>query len=96
MVLRDLGETPPDYSRDFKGFFISGFTSLRSSTGTAGAMKAMRSNEKLTNKKYSNAVEWDVDPAVKSIIRENLQDERRHLAYIEEAIDSKIWEKETI
>jgi hypothetical protein len=36
-----LGGTPPDYSPDFKGYLISGFTSLRSITGTEGALKAM-------------------------------------------------------
>ncbi|MDW7772622.1 MAG: DUF2383 domain-containing protein [Desulfobulbaceae bacterium] len=92
-VLRENGGTPPEYSPDFKGYLISGFTSLRSITGTSGAMKAMQSNEKLTNKKYRDAEGWEVDPAIKRIIFENREDERRHLAFIDEAIEKKIWEK---
>ena len=93
-VLRSEGETPVERSPDFKGFFIEGFTSLRSLTGDEGALKAMRSNEELTNKKYKEATdEWDLDPSIAGIVANNYEDERRHLAYVEQAIESRVWEE---
>ena len=82
----ELGGTPPELTSDFKGFFISGFTALRSLTGTKGALEAMETNEKLTTSKYQDAVKlvWPADIA--SIIQSNLSDEQRHLAFVREAI----------
>lgn len=81
--IRALGDTPPDYSPDFKGYLIEGFTALRSKTGTKGALKAMKSNEELTNKKYDKARSMDLTPSVRTVIEKNYNDERRHLEYIE-------------
>ena len=79
---------------NFKGFFIGGFTSLRSLTGDEGALKAMRSNEELTNKKYREATEeWDLEPSIAGIVANNYEDEKRHLSYIEQAIESRAWEE---
>lgn len=90
-AIRELGGEPPEYSPDLKGFLISGFTSLRSMTGTEGALKAMLSNEKLTNKKYEQARDWPPN-AYQELILKNYEDERRHIGYIEAAIENKAWE----
>lgn len=87
--IRKLGGTPPEYSLDFKGYLIKGFTSLRSATGTEGALNAMHTNEKLTNKEYEAAKYWDLPPDLKQIIALAREDERRHLEYIERALQEK-------
>ena len=84
-----LGETPPEFSVDFKGFFIQGFTSLRSMTGTEGALNAMHTNEKLTNKNYSEASIWNLRTNIQAIINLAYEDEKRHLQYIEMELDKK-------
>lgn len=84
-----LGETPPDFSPDFKGFLIQGFTSLRSMTGTEGALNAMHTNEKLTNKNYSEASSWNLPTNIQTIINQAYEDERRHLEYIEMELKKK-------
>lgn len=84
--LRELGETPPAFSPDFKGFFIEGFTALRSMTGTKGALEAMETNERLTNSRYEKASRMDFPSDIAMIIRENFADEQRHIAFIREAI----------
>lgn len=91
-VVESMGGTPPEFSPDFKGFFIQGFTALRSATGTEGALKAMETNEKLTNSKYEEASAWDLPIATLSLVRANYEDERRHLSYIQSALQNKIWE----
>lgn len=86
--LREMGETPPAFSPDFKGFFLEGFTALRSMTGTKGALEAMETNERLTTSRYEKASNMDFPSDIATIIRENFADEQRHLAFIREALSS--------
>lgn len=90
-AIRRFGEAPPERKPDIKGFFIKGFTALRSITGTEGALKAMRGNEKLTNKTYEDALQWDMPEDIRSLIEKNYADERRHLLYIESALQAGHW-----
>jgi uncharacterized protein (TIGR02284 family) len=83
-ILTAQGHKPPDYHRDFKGFLIEGMTAIRSALGTRQALKAMRQNEILTNKRYQDAVELTGLPAeVHDIVLRGREDERRHLEAIE-------------
>jgi rubrerythrin len=84
-VIRDLGGSPIHAHRDFKGAVLEGMTKLRS-RGTLGALRAMRMNERLTNRTYDRALDRYMPPIGQAIVIENLKDERRHLAAIEEHI----------
>jgi len=84
----ELGGTPPELTSDFKGFLISGFTALRSLTGTKGALEAMESNERLTTSRYEEASKLDFPVDISAIVRSNYADEQRHLAFIREAIST--------
>ena len=79
----DLGGQPIEPKRDVKGVVLESMTRLRAVTGTSGALKAMRMNEKLTNRSYDKAAELSVPPRIREILLANLDDERRHLAAIE-------------
>ena len=92
-VIRDFGEEPPADAPDLKGFFLAGFTAVRSMTGTAGALKAMRGNEILTNKTYEEALAWDMPENIRELIERNFDDEVRHLSFIKKAVREKIWER---
>lgn len=85
-IVRDLGGNPIAAHRDFKGVILEGMTRLRS-RGTLGALRAMRMNEKLTNRVYDRASEVYMPPIGQAIVVENLTDERRHLAAIEAHIE---------
>ncbi|MDD5203957.1 MAG: DUF2383 domain-containing protein [Desulfobacterales bacterium] len=91
-VVQGMGGSPPDYSPDFKGFLIQGFTAMRSVTGTEGALKAMESNEKLTNKTYEEASSWDLPLDAISLVRSNFDDEKLHIRYIQTSLRDRIWE----
>ncbi len=94
LQIRDLDETPPARAEDFKGFFIKGFTDMRSATGTKGALEAMDLNEKLVNRMYADAVKWpDLDPNALDTVKTNYIDEKKHLEFIEESIEAKVWER---
>lgn len=91
--IRGYGAQPPEYSRDFKGFLIQGFTAIRSGTGTAGALRAMKSNEEKTNQHYNEALSWDLPADVRALVQRNYEDERRHLRYVEQALQARVWEQ---
>lgn len=85
--IKSLGGTPPENKPDIKGYLIEGFTALMGITGTKGALKAMKSNEKLTNSTYEKALKEEGIPVkIRDLLERNLQDERRHLSYIENAL----------
>jgi len=81
-IVRDLGGTPIRIHRDLKGAVLEGVTRLRS-RDTLGALRAMRLNEKLTNRVYDRASHFYMPPIGQVIVVENCDDERRHLAAIE-------------
>lgn len=87
--LIEEGLEPPERKPDLKGYLMEGFTILRSSTGTEGALKAVKSAEKMTNKKYGDAVNWDVPVRAREILRKNYADEQKHLAYVQEQLTIK-------
>ena len=79
--------------RDVKGFFIKGMTAIQSMMGDEMALKAMQTNEKLTNRDYQEAVDDKSLPDdVREIIVKNRADEARHLDWINKALDQRLWE----
>lgn len=94
--ITQLGGKAVEETPDLKGVLIEGFTALRSTTGTAGALKAMHSNEKLTNKTYDDALSEDALPEnIRLLLIKNRDDERKHLNYIEKLLEEQPWEKMT-
>lgn len=92
-TINAYGDNPPEFSKDFKGFVLESFTSMRSASGTEGALKALRTGEKMTNKQYGKAVDMDFPPDVLVLLQRNFDDEQRHLNYIEFAISQRTWER---
>lgn len=92
--LKNMGENPVEKSQDFKGFLIEGFTMVRALTGTQGALKAMESNEKTTNKSYKCAIKDnpDLPEEIMALLQKNYEDEKRHLDYIEKTLSK--WDKQ--
>lgn len=85
--LRALGGEAKQPGRDAKGFVLESLTRLRSVAGTIGALKAMRTNEKLTNKSYDTAVALPLPVLALELVRRHVDDERRHLAAIDAHIE---------
>ena len=82
-AVRMIGGEPEEAGRDLKGLLLEGLTALRSVTGTVGGLKAMRMNEKLTNRAYARALQERLPSAALDVVLRNREDERRHLASIE-------------
>ncbi len=86
-TVRMMGGSPERAGRDLKGVLLEGLTALRSVTGTLGALRAMRMNERLTNRSYERAVEAKLPSAAHDVVLRNCDDERRHLIAIEMHIE---------
>jgi rubrerythrin len=86
-VIRALDGEPIDVHRDLKGVVLEGLTTVRSLSGTVGALRAMRTNEKLTNRMYRKAAELAVAPIARVVIDQNYADEVRHLRVIQAHIE---------
>ena len=93
--LKRLDVRPPDFSPDFKGYLLEGFTSLRSATGTQGALAAMKTNEELTNRKYRQALEEPLPPDLRPLVEKSLKEEQEHLRYVVQKLDLLVGEKDT-
>lgn len=86
-AVRMLGGEPAGRGRDLKGVLLEGLTALRSVSGTLGALRAMKMNEKLTNRAYERTLEAKLPGSARDVVLRNRDDERRHLASIEMHID---------
>jgi len=82
-LVRTYGGEPPERTPDLRGRLLQGITALRSATGTEGALKAMEMNEKKTNEEYEQAQDWAVPADVRAVLARGLDDERRHLEYVQ-------------
>jgi uncharacterized protein (TIGR02284 family) len=92
-MIRNYGGEPPEFSKDFKGYLLEAFASVRSAAGTEGALKALRSGEKMTNQAYDDAVSQGFPPMVLVLLKRNYQDEQRHISYIDQCLSNRVWEK---
>jgi len=85
-MIQKFGKKPPVFSRDFKGFFIVGMIEVMSKTGLKSALRAMRQNEKLTNKRYKEALDRELPTDVRILLERNYHDEQVHLDLICECL----------
>lgn len=85
-ALRRLGAIPPPRVSDASGAIIEALTAVRGITGTIGALRAMRSNEQLTNRGYERALELRLDPETRAVVERGRGDEARHLEWIEDEV----------
>ncbi|MBI3542897.1 MAG: DUF2383 domain-containing protein [Deltaproteobacteria bacterium] len=95
VFIERLGGTAPTRTPDLKGFLIQGFTAIRSMMGNEEAIKAMQSNEELTNKHYAEALTFELPDDIRIVVQKNRDDERRHLDYVKRCIDDRVWEGRT-
>ena len=91
-IVARLGGKPVE-GADLKGMVRKTMTKVAGLGGTELVLKAMKSNEELLNKTYSHHLtkfEWPDD--IKQVIRDNYGDEQRHLAWVESALKTRLWE----
>ena len=90
-IVRRLGGTPVE-SPGLKGVVRKTMTKVAGLGGTELTLKAMRSNEEVLNKTYAHHLTLDFPDDIKEVIRQNYGDEQRHLAWVEQALQNRLWE----
>jgi rubrerythrin len=93
-LLETFGEEPVEFKPDAKGVLIKGATAATSMMGDRAALFSMRSNERLTNHTYLDAIDEAWNEEVRAMLVRNFADEQRHLAWIEEAIRTGLGKEE--
>ena len=90
-VVRRLGGDPPERP-GFRGIVRKTMTKVAGLGGTEMILKAMRSNEEVLNKQYGERMKKEFPNDILEIIRRNFGDEQRHLAWVEQALQNRLWE----
>jgi uncharacterized protein (TIGR02284 family) len=91
VIVSRFGGTPPTRP-GIKGVVRKTMTKVAGLAGTEATLRAMKSNEEVLNKTYIHHASMDFPADVLDRIRRNLDDERRHLAYIEQCLIDRPWE----
>jgi len=86
------GVQAPRPARDLMGLLMTGFTAVRSMTGTEGALKSLRRRERVACRRYGEAAGQDWPIEVRGILETHCQDEQRHLKCVEQALAERAWE----
>jgi uncharacterized protein (TIGR02284 family) len=92
-VVRRLGGEPPERP-GFRGIVRKTMTKVAGLGGTEMILKAMRSNEEVLNKQYGERMKKEFPADILEIITRNYSDEQRHLAWVEQALQTRIWEQQ--
>jgi rubrerythrin len=88
-VVRGLGGTPPE-GPGAKSLMTTGKVALANIAGDGAILRAMLSNEGDTNTAYERAAGHDNLPEnARELVNGNLNDERRHKAWLERALSSQ-------
>lgn len=86
-LLGRMNEEVPD-GPDMKRLLTEGKVYIANLGGDKAILRAMQANEKVTNEAYEKALEANgFDAAIRDTLMANLDDERRHKAWIESRID---------
>lgn len=87
-LLSVRGHQPPPFRRDLRGVIVEGLTAARAAFGTLPALKAVRQMELRTNRRYEEGrrILDGLPPQMQLLIRRSHEDERRHLAFVEQAL----------
>lgn len=84
--LNDNGGKAPELKKNMKGLIMEGFTAIAAKIGLKPTFKAMQQNERLTNKKYKDALEIYGNIDLTNLIKKCYEDEVRHLTYFDEQL----------
>jgi hypothetical protein len=90
--IRGLGMEPPPREESRRGFLLTGYMAIFPSMGSEAALRALRANETLTNQRYDEALAADLPDAIRQRIERIRVDERRHIRFLEDAIEKRSWE----
>jgi len=94
LLLVALGGQAVPYARASGDLLLGALLEALAAGGDEGILDAMAANEQLTEELYRHALNHEWRPDERAVLERNLANERRQLAWIEEALRSRVWEQE--
>jgi uncharacterized protein (TIGR02284 family) len=93
-IVKRLGGDPPQHP-GVRGVLRKTLTKMAGLLGAESVLRAMISNEEMVNKQYAKRAELTLFPdEVIQVIKKNFADEQRHLAWMQQALRERAWEKQ--
>ncbi|MDB6096309.1 MAG: hypothetical protein JWM09_587 [Francisellaceae bacterium] len=68
-LIHKAGREAPPYSRDFKGFFMQGYTTMRGLLSDKGLLAALHTNMQLSTNAFGNACKLHLPEEIKEIVK---------------------------
>lgn len=90
-IVRRLGGKPVE-KPGVKGVVRKTMTKVAGLVGIEATLKAMKSNEEVLNKTYQHHSQMDFPRDILDVIQRNFADEQRHLAWVEQTLNTRAWE----
>lgn len=81
-MIHRYGKEAPEYTKDFKGYFMQGYLAMRGWTSDQGLMKALHSNLQLLLSAYEDALKKELPKDVKEIILQVYEIAKEHVKYV--------------
>jgi rubrerythrin len=91
VFIQQFGGEPVQLKPDLKGAAMKMATAASSLMGTHAALAAMLGNEEFANRAYEYALRFEWSGEVRGLIQRNREDERRHLAWIQDSLKDRLW-----
>lgn len=90
-IVQRLGGNPPE-KPGARGVLRKTLTKVAGLMGTETVLEAMRANEEVLNKQYASRANLAFPDDVLAVIARNYNDEKRHLAWVEQQLRDRTWE----
>lgn len=87
-MITKYGADAPEFSRDFKGFFMQGYVGMRGLISDGGVMKALKTNTKMLLDAFSKALDSDIELEAKELVQNIYDNAKEHLEYIEKSYEN--------
>ena len=81
-LIVNYGGKAPEHTRDFKGFFMQGYTGMRGLISDQGVMKALATNTKMFVTAFETALKnVNISDEIQTVLQDMLDEAKQHLDY---------------
>ena len=82
-LVKQYGGELPEYSKDFKGYFMNGYAAMRGAFTDKGVLKALHTNLKLILKAFESSIKSSLPTETTEILKKICENKRKIIKDIE-------------
>jgi uncharacterized protein (TIGR02284 family) len=86
VLIKKYGKEAPEYTKDFKGYFMEGYAAMRGAFTDQGALKALHTNLKLILKSFEKNLSLSFPADVKETVMRIYENKKKSIQYLESQI----------